>query len=90
MSNLKSPGAPTPRADERGLDSPLYTDNAKPPKELSILRSEHKLEQQGICRRVQDLRADCLKRRSGNQLCDGECGNWKSRRAATRPKHCQC
>eukprot|EP00965_Chrysotila_dentata_P128770 4256991-Pleurochrysis_carterae.AAC.1 len=48
--------------------SPLYTDNAKPPKDSSILGTECELRQQGIWWRGQDLGADCLERRSGDQL----------------------
>eukprot|EP00965_Chrysotila_dentata_P241515 6204327-Pleurochrysis_carterae.AAC.1 len=51
--------------------SPLYTGNAKPLKDPSILRTECELRQQGARRRDGDLGADCLERRSGNQLRDG-------------------
>eukprot|EP00965_Chrysotila_dentata_P198667 6178939-Pleurochrysis_carterae.AAC.3 len=63
------------------------TDNAKPPKDPNILRTEHsELRQQGARRQDRDLRADCLERRSGNPLRDGERGNRKSGRAVTKPR----
>eukprot|EP00965_Chrysotila_dentata_P151903 5019404-Pleurochrysis_carterae.AAC.1 len=58
--------------------SPLYTDNAKPPKYPSILGAEYELRQQGAWRRDRDLGADCFERRSGNQLRDGARGGRKS------------
>eukprot|EP00965_Chrysotila_dentata_P117968 3899905-Pleurochrysis_carterae.AAC.2 len=74
--------------ERKWTHSPLYTNNdAKPPKELSILRTKRKLRQQGVRRRDRDLCGDCLKRRSGSRLRDGERGNRKSGRAAARPKH---
>eukprot|EP00965_Chrysotila_dentata_P245583 6206644-Pleurochrysis_carterae.AAC.2 len=48
---------------------------------------ERGLKQQGVRRRDGDLGADCLERRSGNQLRGGDCGHRKSGRAAARPKH---
>eukprot|EP00965_Chrysotila_dentata_P151053 4992131-Pleurochrysis_carterae.AAC.1 len=39
----------------KSTHSPLCTDKAKPPKELRILRAEHKLKQRGAGRRDQDL-----------------------------------
>eukprot|EP00965_Chrysotila_dentata_P063415 2101826-Pleurochrysis_carterae.AAC.1 len=46
--------------------SPLYTDNAKPPKGPSILWTECELRQQGARRRGRHFGADCIERRSGN------------------------
>eukprot|EP00965_Chrysotila_dentata_P200715 6180135-Pleurochrysis_carterae.AAC.2 len=70
------------------IHCPLYTDKAKPLKEPSnIVRVGRELKQQGVLRRHEDLVADCLERRSGNQLRDAECGDRKSGRAADRPKH---
>eukprot|EP00965_Chrysotila_dentata_P151810 5016651-Pleurochrysis_carterae.AAC.3 len=51
----------------------MYTDNAKPPKDPSILRAKRGLRQQGARRRDRDLGADCLEQRSDNQLPDGVC-----------------
>eukprot|EP00965_Chrysotila_dentata_P261350 6214224-Pleurochrysis_carterae.AAC.1 len=59
---------------------PLYTDNAKSPKDPSIPRTECGLRQQGARRRNRDLGADCLERRSGSQLRDGKHGDRKSGR----------
>eukprot|EP00965_Chrysotila_dentata_P007393 239795-Pleurochrysis_carterae.AAC.1 len=56
-------------------------DNAKPPKEPSMLRAERKLRQQGPRRRDRYLGADCPERRSGNQLLDGERGDRKAGQA---------
>eukprot|EP00965_Chrysotila_dentata_P249150 6208744-Pleurochrysis_carterae.AAC.3 len=62
-------------------------DNAKPPKDPpSILRPERELRQQRARRRDRVLGADCLERRRGNQLRDGERGDRKSGPAVTRPK----
>eukprot|EP00965_Chrysotila_dentata_P085863 2833321-Pleurochrysis_carterae.AAC.5 len=59
-----------------GLEGPLYTDNAKPQKDLSIFRAGRSLRQQGARRRERDLiDADCLERRSRNQPRDGERGD---------------
>eukprot|EP00965_Chrysotila_dentata_P236471 6201334-Pleurochrysis_carterae.AAC.1 len=67
--------------------SPLYTDNAKPQKDPSILRTERELRQQGARRRDRDLSADCLERRRGNQLRGEKRGNRKSGRAVAKPRH---
>eukprot|EP00965_Chrysotila_dentata_P201848 6180781-Pleurochrysis_carterae.AAC.5 len=66
--------------------SPLYTDNAKPPKDDSILGTKCELRQQGARRRDRDLGADCLERRSGNQLCGEERGDRNSGRAVIKPR----
>eukprot|EP00965_Chrysotila_dentata_P065312 2164553-Pleurochrysis_carterae.AAC.1 len=58
----------------------------KPLKDLSILRSECELRQQGAWRRDRDLNADRLERRSGSQLRDGERGNRKSGWAVTKAR----
>eukprot|EP00965_Chrysotila_dentata_P197404 6178167-Pleurochrysis_carterae.AAC.1 len=65
---------------------PLYTDKAKPLKELGILRTEKELRQRGARRRNRDLGADCFERRSGNGQRGGECGDRKSRRAVAELK----
>eukprot|EP00965_Chrysotila_dentata_P237050 6201655-Pleurochrysis_carterae.AAC.5 len=92
VPNLWSPGVPTPRADERlgaqiNLQTAIYTDNAKPVKELTMLRAERELRQQGVRRQDRNLCADCLELSSGNKLRDEERGDRKSGRAAARPKH---
>eukprot|EP00965_Chrysotila_dentata_P217720 6190181-Pleurochrysis_carterae.AAC.7 len=69
-----------------GLYSPLHTDNAKPPKDPIILRTQCALRQQGARRRDRDLGANCLERRSGNQLRNGKRGDRKSGRAVTKPR----
>eukprot|EP00965_Chrysotila_dentata_P097956 3239249-Pleurochrysis_carterae.AAC.1 len=46
--------------------SPLYTENTKPTKDPSSLRTECELRQQGARRRDRELGADCFERRSGN------------------------
>eukprot|EP00965_Chrysotila_dentata_P202388 6181095-Pleurochrysis_carterae.AAC.3 len=68
------------------IRSPLYTGNAKPPTDHSILSAERELRKQGARRRDRDLGAGCLERRSGNQPGDRERGDRKSGRVVTKPK----
>eukprot|EP00965_Chrysotila_dentata_P181377 5986538-Pleurochrysis_carterae.AAC.1 len=79
-------GVSSVRAFPVAQSSPLYTDNAKPPKHPSILRTDYELRQHGPRRRDRELGANGLERRSGNQLRDGEHGDRKSGREVTNPR----
>eukprot|EP00965_Chrysotila_dentata_P082428 2720840-Pleurochrysis_carterae.AAC.1 len=70
--NCEGLGVSNPGAGE---DGPLYTDNAKPPNDPSILRTECELRQQGARRRDPGLGADWL---SGEAASSYVMERWRS------------